>query len=115
MFFMNFYMDASYSGSAIDCVKDWVNEYNKDPKGKGEKIDYFNRGDIMFHMNIYTSSKADEKAYDLADGAGSVWSSYLMEQGDKKPKHNKVLKNKNSEGECKQTTQTYTLEVCKPK
>ena len=56
---------------------------------------------------------ANEHSFDHPLGKGSVWSSYLMDQGDKKPKPGNVLTNKNHEGEFTQTTQALTITIKK--
>ena len=101
---MNFYIEASFAGSALEATRSFVQEKGGSFKMSQKdnncscKLDYFDRSDVSFHMNIYTSCKPGEKSYDLSGGKGSVWSSYLMDQGDKKPKAGNVLTNKNSDG-----------------
>ena len=103
-FYMNFYIDASYSGTAKDAVEKWVTKKGGSVKLSKEnnqadcKLDFFDREDVSFHINIYTSCKANEESFDLPQGLGSVWSTYLMDQGDKKPKPGTVLTNKNQQG-----------------
>ena len=68
---MNFYIDASFSGSAKDLVEKWVEEKggsvkrSKDNNQSDCLLNFFDRGDVTFHINIYTSSKADEISFDL--------------------------------------------------
>ena len=103
---MNFYIDASYSGSAKDAIEKWVIAFGGDVKHKENDsdcklayFDYQRETNPTFHINIYTSSTADEQSYDLAQGRGSVWTSYLIDQGDKKPKAGNKIVRKNSKGE----------------
>ena len=130
MFIINYYLDASHSGTACDATKKWVLEKggkveqektyplkdNGKPDRKAPKIDvpydtkcelaFCDRGDLMsFAFYVYASCSTDEKSFEGSTGKGSIWTNHLISSGSAiDPKAGEEMFINNSQGEFKQTS-----------